>query len=628
MCTLGKDYSVPSECERHPPSNASEFERLNRELIAPWPSHHELDLIRALPVGLSSHLHCGVCRPHSSYIGEGAPLITDVLRLPPLEAHPVLFARKLLALGTFLQGALPTAVKAMETQGFFPRQVMHRVVDVAISLVTTKDELLRSVEAIECIMLEALYHNYSGKLHRAWMTTRRAINVAQSLALHHGFKSPSVKVLEPKTRKDVNLDHLVFRLAEMDGYLSVMLGLEHSSLDTRHITCEKALAACGPEDRMKRIHYIVQERIIARKDFTVVDLAQTKEIDQVLRKAAAEMSPEWWMTPTFALDHTDETKIMHDMIRIMDQFAHYHLLTRLHLPYLLLSDRRYDYNKVVVVNISRELLNRFLSFRASNPAHYYCRGSDFLAFIATTTLCVAHIKNGGDTTAQPIEAASHGTGFEFLAHSRLSDRGLMERTLDVIETMHDPGTDAIASKISRILRDLLAIESSASDGKMYNVTNSKADIEDLECDGRSVDEGKVMRIHISNFGSIDFVKGTVLRTTNPSQTGTPNALSPSTRFPTATGRHSKSPESESTEHQISYPPDQVPATFDPGTPTWQAPNDSSLDMTYEDHNQAGLEFSWPEGDNWDLQGVDIALFDSLFNGSVQVDEQPGVGWSF
>ncbi|KAL1592007.1 hypothetical protein SLS60_011599 [Paraconiothyrium brasiliense] len=553
---------------------------------------------------------CWECRRR-----KGALPITDLLRLPPLEAHPVLIARKLLVLGTFLQGALPPAVKLMEAQALSPQQVMHRVVDVAIRLVTTKDELVRSVEAIECIMLEALYHNYSGNLHRAWMATRRAINVAQSLALHRGFNSPSVKVLEPNTRKDFDLDHLVFRLAEMDGYLSVMLGLERSSLDTRRITCPKALTACGPQERMQRIHYIVQERIIARKECTMGDLAETKEIDQVLRKAAAEMSPQWWLIPTFTLGDTDESKIMHDMIRIMDQFAHYHLLIRLHLPYVLSRDRCHDYSKAVAINTSRELLNRFLTFRATNPAHYYCRGSDFLAFIASTTLCVAHIKNGGDAATEPVGAATQSTGFEFLAHSRLSDRGLMERALDVIRTMHDPGTDAIASKISRILRDLLVIESSASDGTIYNITSTKPDNEDLECDGRLVNGGKAMRIHIPNFGSIDFEKGTVLRTTSTSQTDTLGALSPSTLLPIATERYL-------------CPSDQLPATFDAGNPSWQAHHDSSLDVVSDGNDQDDLEFPWTEGDDWDLQGVDIALFDSLFSGPVQFDDDSQVSWSF
>jgi hypothetical protein len=470
----------------------------------------------------------------------------------------------------------------MEDQGFFPRQVMHRVVDIAIKAVTTRDELLHSVEAIECIMLEAMYHNYSGNLHRSWMATRRAITVAQSMALHRGFTSPSIKVLEPRARKEFDIGHLTFRLAEMDGYLSVMLGLQPSSLETRHITCEKALAACGPIERMQRVHYIVQERIIARSSSDDFDLAKTQEIDKVLRKAAEEMSPRWWLTPTFTPDHADNTKVMRDMTRIMDQFSHYHLLIRLHLPYVLSPDRRHDYSKVVAVDTSRELLNRFLSFRVSNPAHYYCRGSDFLAFIAATILCVVHIKSSEYAFDKDPGEFSDTTGFEFLAHNRLGDRGLMEQALEVIESIHERGTDAISVRISRILRDLFSIESNASGGKIYTVSSSKTSNQELECDGQLVDGGNTMRIHIPNFGRIDFVKRTITRTVHTPQENT--------IFSNAT-------EPEATLVELPSLSAQELITSDIVDSSQQVHHNPFWGMSHDSHNQPEVDLPWIEADD-------------------------------
>ena len=260
-----------------------------------------------------------------------------------------------------------------------------------------------------------------------------------------------------------------------------MLGLQRSSLETRHIICEKALAACIPVERMQRIHYMVQECIMSRSESFDFDIAETHKIDQEHLVAAAHMSPHWQPTPNLAPDDTDATKIMRDMSRITDQSSHYHLLIRLHLPYVLSPDRQHDYSKAVAINTSRELLSRFLGFRASNPAHYYCRGSDFLAFIATTILCILHIKNSGSAPNRPTGDLPESTGFGFLAHSRLSDRRLMEQTLEVIEIMYEPGTDAISTRISRIVRDLLSVESNASDGRLYHVSSSGANDEELEC---------------------------------------------------------------------------------------------------------------------------------------------------
>jgi hypothetical protein len=625
---LGPIHSFDSVGRKHSQRTADEFRELKCEMIAVWPSQADLDLICALSIGLSSHLHCGMCRPPRKSLGGETPSIVDLLRLPPMEAHPVLFARKLLVLGTFLQGAVPSSVKAMEKQGFQPRQIMDRVVDTAIKFVTTRDELLGSVEAIECIMLEAMYHNYNGHLHRSWMATRRAIAAAQSMALHRGIASPSLKFLEFNARKDFDLDHMTFRLAEMDAYLSIMLGLQRSSLETRHIVCEKALAACIPVERMQRIHYIVQERIISRSESSDFDITETHKIDQVLRAAAAEMSPRWWLTPNLAPDDTDETKIMRDTSRIMDQFSHYHLLIRLHLPYVLSPDRRHDYSKAVAINTSRELLNRFLDFRASNPAHYYCRGSDFLAFIATTILCILHIKSSGSAPNRPTGDLPESTGFGFLAHSRLSDRGLMEQTLEVIESMYEPGTDAISTRISRTLRDLLSVESNASDGRLYHVSSSGANNEELECDGRLVDGGKTLRVHIPKFGSIDFIKGTDSRNIYDDQVHSVDILPPSTAAVPVLPRSPDPAQSEATLVDTTFPLVQEQSASGLGESSQHRPHESSWNTYFNVQQQPEVELMSTEGEDWDLQGVDITLFDSLFSSLNQSEDHTDASWAF
>ncbi len=51
---------------------------------------------------------------------------------------------------------------------------MVHVVDTAIRLVSTNEDLIGSVKGIECIMLEAMYQNYVGNSHRrAWQYAGR-----------------------------------------------------------------------------------------------------------------------------------------------------------------------------------------------------------------------------------------------------------------------------------------------------------------------------------------------------------------------------------------------------------------------------------------------------------------------
>lgn len=47
-----------------------------------------------------------------------------------------------------------------------PRQMMNRLVDTCIRLVTMNDDLLGSIEGLECVMIESMYHTNGGNLRK------------------------------------------------------------------------------------------------------------------------------------------------------------------------------------------------------------------------------------------------------------------------------------------------------------------------------------------------------------------------------------------------------------------------------------------------------------------------------
>ncbi|KAL4916498.1 hypothetical protein BDW62DRAFT_211905 [Aspergillus aurantiobrunneus] len=474
---------------------AGKYEELSRDLLAAWPSEHDLDIINRLPVGLSIPLFWRVYNPYPG-LRRKDPSPQEMLRLPPPGSHPVLIARRLLALGTYLQGVLPSEMQKLGDLGVSFREIMARTVDRAIRLVTTNEELIGCVEGIECIMLEAMYQNYAGQLHRAWMAARRAIAAAQMIGLHRHTSPHSLKFLEPETRAAFNVDFLCFRLVLMDRYLSLMLGLPQSALEGRFII-PTDLQAFDPLDRLERLHCTVSGRVVQRNDADINDLSNTREVDKLLQSAASEMPPQWWMTPTFS----SGSDLVSDTIRMMAQFSHHHLLARLHLPYMLRSssDHRYDHSKITAVNASREILARYIVFRTANPAHFYCRGCDFLAFVATTILCLAHLIARG-------EASNAGSVFTSLVHTRPVDRGMMERTAEIIESMAlYSSSDAIAPKLTSIIRHLLDVEGNAADGAVYSTSSSSGD--GGEIDGNLSRGGKTLHVHIPYFGTINFERG-------------------------------------------------------------------------------------------------------------------------
>lgn len=445
--------------------------------------------------------------PNSTFTDDSLPSPQDMLQLPEPNSHPVLIARKLLILAIFLQGIPPSSIQILSNLSISHHDIMTRAVTCATRLVTTNDELTTSIEGLQCIMLEAQYQNYAGNLHQAWLATRRATAIAQMLCLHRGFPESSLKTLDPATRGNLNPDYLCFRLIEMDHYLSLMLGLLPTNLEARCLS-PKSLETCTPQDRMHRMHCIIAGRILHRTEADINNISLTNDIDQTLQNAAAQMPPQWWLTPDLTPNQT-QTTIIQNTLRLNAHFTHYQLLLRLHLPYMLRSSQvstAYDQSKLTIITVSREILARYIAYRASNPAHYYCRGVDFIAFVAMTVLCIAHIDSSNHLQREKQEGI--GTVVSFLAHSRPSDRGMMERTLSIIEDMVESGsgTDEIAGKLAGIMRHLLGVEESAAGGVGYVAREDICEGEkgEGEYDGRVGDGGRSLHVYIPYYGTIGF----------------------------------------------------------------------------------------------------------------------------
>ncbi|KAJ5745614.1 hypothetical protein N7520_010796 [Penicillium odoratum] len=607
--TTANAHNEMTNLPQEPPLNTprgwggpmGKYEKVTRELIAAWPSQDDLDIICTLPGGPTMRLIGDIFSQSSSVLGDMLSL-KDALKLPPPGSHPILIARKFFMLGAFIHGVPLSKMHELGRLGTLYLDIMSRVVDTAIRLVTTNDELICSVEGIECIMMEALYQNHSGNLHRSWMAVHRATAVAQMMVVSRGLDSPSLKFLESATRAVFNADQICFRLVQMDRYLSIMLGLPPTSLEATFAT-PKALEGCSPMDRLERIHCLVAEHILRRTEADLNNLNATHEDEKLLQKIAADMPAQWWLTPNFAPSN-DDPELLGDTVRLVDQFAHYHLLIRLHLPYMLRAsaDHRYDHSKITAVTASREIISRYLAFRTSSPVHFYCRGDECLAFIAIIVLCIAHMESR-KKCQQSAEASTYSTVFNFLAHSRPSDRAMMERTLEIMKSTASHGLDGITFKLARIIHHLLVIEASADSGTLYSTSSSKSDEGDLEFVGKLTDGGKALHIHIPYFGRINFERRVVFEDSIVS-------ISNQIEQDCASLPRSPCPFTYQSGDQLAI--DNPPLQFRQlPSPNSNEPPEFNGDLPPEQvYGLVGALF-----DNWDLQGLDLALFDSLFRGT-------------
>ncbi|KAJ5085865.1 hypothetical protein N7532_010636 [Penicillium argentinense] len=249
----------------------------------------------------------------------------------------------------------------------------------------------------------------------------------------------------------------------------------------------KVLQGCSSIDRVQRIHFAIAGHILERNNVEISDL------DETLQNTATEMPPQWWLMPAFA-HISNSAKLLDDTVRLMIQFTHYHLLIS-----------RYDNNRLTAISASREILSRYVAFRSSNPAHFYCRGCDFFSFVSIFVLCFAHV----GSRSQHHSLSSTHVVFNFLAHSRPSDRGMMERAMEILQSMNPDDTDSIATKLCHMIRHLLIVEADAARGRSYSMSSSESDAKTFECGTQSGTYGRTLQVHIPHFGTINFQPGAI-----------------------------------------------------------------------------------------------------------------------
>ena len=503
------------------------YDGLSRKLISVWPSKSDLELILNTPLDISGLFHWTMCAPYSTLLCQNPPSPREVLRLPPAGSHPVLVARKLLKLAICLQGLPHSSIRELGGLGTDYRGIMTSAVGTVRSCVTSKDELLESVEGIDCVMMESMYYNNAGSLRRAWQSIRRAMLVAQMMGLHRGggIGLPSSRYLEAGTRSEIYPEHMWFRIVQSDRYLSLMLGLPQGT-SNNSFADRRVLEGCTPTERLQRIDCAAGGYILQRNETGIYDLATTQRIDRLLLQSASSLPSQWWLPPQFSSSIGNSMEEVEGVIRALDQFTHYHLVTQLHLPYLLRSsaEREYDYSKITAVNSSREALRRFASYLGVDAVTSFCRGINLIAFISCAVICIAHIDAHRQRQGQPRNPANV---LDTLAHQRQSDRAMMELALESMEKMARESDDVLAAKTAGILAHLLAIEADAAlKGNYITSPSLQSTEEGFGCSGEMAEGGGTLQIYIPYLGSIKFERGDGSRPSSATGRGRPTTPVP------------------------------------------------------------------------------------------------------
>ncbi|KAF2688996.1 hypothetical protein K458DRAFT_331718 [Lentithecium fluviatile CBS 122367] len=552
-----------------------------RVLHAAFPPQHDVNVF--FEAAKATIYLQALCNPFIELFTNKNTLTSAMLAIiPSATSHPVLLAKKLLHLALCIQ-QLDRSFDLRQLEGRSDlRTAMNSYFELACGMVTCHEELLDSVEGLECLVCESIFLVSAGNLRRAMSSIRRAINVAQFMGFHRqGASKATLKQLDPNTR--VNGEFTWKHISYLERYLSLLLGLPTS------ITCAKfgrpqGSPGISDTEWFERMQIDMCDQIIRRNQDRDYSPNSMMSIDANLNHMASHMSVSWWSPLDFqpSMSHQE---MMFRMIIAQMQIIHYNMLTVLHVPFLLKIDtdeQQFDYSKETCLYASREVIGRFMTFRSFIPVVYCCRPVDFCVLTAAITLLLFYLSR-----------SEQSSGFN-LAHQHVTDLALVGRALDTLDELHRLNDDALSRETAKLTRRLMDLESHAS---RTSKTYTCGVVNEDSTQGQT-DSG--MDLLIPYFGCIRLES-------KPQQRSRHAEASSINRFSAMQGSIEPS---QTTQLQRDFQQDQV-----------QIPSSMyhSTSIPHEDQSRQIFDLPMPDimagVDDWAFQGVDTAFFDSLMSGT-------------
>ncbi|KAH8654839.1 hypothetical protein BGZ61DRAFT_193461 [Ilyonectria robusta] len=580
-----------------------------RTLHAALPSQRDADIL--FGAGRAAVYLQALCNPYSQLFGEEDSVSASILSvLPPVDAHPVLLARKLMQLAICIQQLDPSLHESSLPLGLGASEAMHRYYSLASSMVICHDELLDSLEGLECLIYEGVYLVNCGNIRRALVSLRRASTLAQFLGLHRKAVPVALNQLDPATR--VSGEVTWMHVAYLERYISLLLGMS-TSITNAKFASEHKTAGESDGEWLEKVQVDVCEQIINRNQRGHYDLAATQRIDATMNRVANNIQANWWKPMDIRPGMTGDD-VMLLVINAQMQIVHNNLLTVLHLPYLLRKDpeHQYDYNKTVCTFASREVLSRYITFRSIVRVVFCCRIVDFCALTAALTLLLAHLSGQGKDSAW------------LLPHQRPGDRALIENTIETLDELNRLNKDELTRETAKLARELLVLETeSAKTGDTYSCS-----IVDKTQNDNSGGQGRrSLFLDIPYFGTVMLAPDASFSAPSPhstsGQTQTANSYTisaPVTVLPTSSEQASvqfctaASQPSDLALHLGQLPQHPFIADEGFGHPM------GNFATTQQNEQLEMFDLPMPDvmadAADWAFQGVDITFFNNLINGDV------------
>ncbi|KAJ5658408.1 uncharacterized protein N7484_002057 [Penicillium longicatenatum] len=249
-------------------------------------------------------------------------------------------------------------------------------------LVVRDDDFSATLPGIECHLLLSKFHMNEGRLRKAWLINRRAIDLAHLAGMHLSTRTPqpSDSLFERRLK-------IWCSLATSDRSISLILGLPYVISDAFYLPqVERRLksAESAAEQYMLRIGVITGHMIDRNQNPTEMCLETTLKLDQELMDAWNAM-PNTYLGSERGSNESREQYLE----RIPLQFMPKVLRALLHLPFMLKypHDPRFRYCHKTAIQSAREAQIFYKIIRSAARSNM-CKVIDFMAFTMGMLLVV------------------------------------------------------------------------------------------------------------------------------------------------------------------------------------------------------------------------------------------------
>ncbi|KAJ6022636.1 hypothetical protein N7499_007951 [Penicillium canescens] len=318
------------------------------------------------------------------------------------------------------------------TEPFDPQVFYDRCVTAVDRLIVRDDDFAATLPGIECQMLLSKLHLTEGRLRKAWLVNRRAIEFAHLAGMHL-----STKVPRPGDSLYERRLKIWCSLGTSDRSLSLILGLPYGVAEGFFLPqVEQRLNTniAAPEAYLLRIGIITGHMVDRMQDPSNMSLEATMRLDQ-------ELQDSWKSMPNHlrSADPSPGEKREHYLERVPLQFMLKLLRALLHLPLMLQSPHKPQFRPChsIAIESAREGLMLYKVLRSTSKP-YMCKMMDFMAF----TLCmllIVHLHGYSD------ESPDHST------EQDEKDWGLVEKVVEILRRAATEPGGSVAVESANIL---------------------------------------------------------------------------------------------------------------------------------------------------------------------------------